>query len=149
MKMQYAKRYYAKEGLDMNTDEKILKLLESDSQEGARALVEKYLPIVRNVCSQKLSNREDISECVNDVFAEFCLNYQRYDKEKSNLKNYLCTIAERRAIDKYRKNCRKEKMESEVLEDYKEELVVKENLDDMVERLNEAMEQLDPLDRMI
>lgn len=133
----------------MNTDEKILKLLESDSQEGARALVEKYLPIVRNVCSQKLSNREDISECVNDVFAEFCLNYQRYDKEKSNLKNYLCTIAERRAIDKYRKNCRKEKMESEVLENYKEELVVKENLDDMVERLNEAMEQLDPLDRMI
>ncbi|MGN1267013.1 MAG: RNA polymerase sigma factor [Dorea sp.] len=133
----------------MCTDEKILEILKQSQEEGAKLLVRKYYAIIRSVCAKKLKNEEDIQECVNDVFAEFCLNYTRYDKEKSNLKNYLCTIAERRAIDRYRLNCRNEKIELEVQKKYKDELTSQENQAQTKKQLDEALDQLETLDKAI
>ena len=133
----------------MITDKMILDMMTQNSEKGAKLLVERYFPIVRSVCATKLDNREDIDECVNDVFAEFCLKYQEYDEEKSNLKNYLCMIAERRAIDKYRKNCRNEDAELRMHKNYKLELAEKEKKEELFEKLDEAMEKIEPLDRMI
>lgn len=133
----------------MVTDEKILNMIKQDPEKGAKLLFEKYLPVVRSVCSQKLNNREDVDECINDVFAEFCLKYQEYDEKKGTLKNYLCIIAERRAIDKYRRNRRKGNAELKVIENYKEEITEKENQAELREKLEDAMEKIDPLDRKI
>ncbi|MGN1267018.1 MAG: RNA polymerase sigma factor, partial [Dorea sp.] len=133
----------------MYTDEKILEALAQDPEEGAKLLVEKYFSIIRSTCAKKLKNKEDIQECVNDVFAEFCLNYTQYDNGKSNLKNYLCTIAKRRAIDRYRQNCRNEKLEEEIQKRYKDDLTDKENQAKNIEQLEEALVQLEPLDQQI
>ena len=133
----------------MYTDEKILQILQLNREKGAKLLMEKYSPLIRSTCARKLHNQEDINECVNDVFAEFCMNIERYDGDRSNLKNYLCTIAERRAVDKFRKNCRNEKMEQEVLRKYKEDEISKEHLAKRKEQLEDAMEQLPELDKQI
>lgn len=131
------------------TDEKILDLLEHKPEEGAKLLMEKYLPAVRNVCAKRLCDQEDVKECVNDVFAEFCLKYPKYDIEKGNIKNYLCTIAKRRSVDKYRKNSRNKETEYKIYEQYKEEIDERDSREEMSRRLDEAMEKLEPLDREI
>ena len=133
----------------MYTDDKILEILKQNKETGAKLLVEKYSPLIRSACAKKLQNKEDINECVNDVFAEFCMNIERYDETQSNLKNYLCTIAERRSVDRFRKNCRNEKMEHEVFKRYKEDEISKEHLAKSKEQLDDAMEQLPELDKQI
>ena len=133
----------------MFTDEEILDLLEQDKDYGAKVLMEQYSSLIRSTCASKLRSQEDIDECVNDVFAEFCLNHSRFDKSKGTLRNYLCTIAERRAVDRFRKNCRRQKIENEVLERYKEEKDIHINQTKQAEQLEEAMEQLPPLDQQI
>ena len=70
-----------------------------------RALFDEYYKYVCTIVCSKLSSaasREDIEECVSDIFAEvfFCLD------EKSgysgDLKGLISTIAKRRAIDRFR-----------------------------------------------
>ena len=48
-------------------------------------------------------SKQDIEECVADVFVELWRNNDRYDPEKGSLKSYLCMLASRKAIDRYRK----------------------------------------------
>ena len=96
----------------MYTDEEILDLLEQDKDYGAKVLMGQYSSLIRSTCASKLRSQEDIDECVNDVFAEFCLNHSRFDKSKGTLRNYLCTISERRAVYRFRKNCRRQKIEN-------------------------------------
>ena len=73
----------------MYTDEEILDLLEQDKDYGAKVLMGQYSSLIRSTCASKLRSQEDIDECVNDVFAEFCLNYSRFDKTKGTLRNLV------------------------------------------------------------
>lgn len=133
----------------MYTDKDILEQLKQNQENGAKLVMEKYTVLVRSVCADKLNNKEDIEECVNDVFTEFCMNYGRYDAEKGSLKKYLCVIAERKAVDKFRKNCRKQRLEDEVIKRYQEEQSDRFHQIKDEERLNEAIEQLPSLEQQI
>lgn len=133
----------------MYTEEELLKIFREDSERGTRLLMEQYASLLHRVCSEKLQNKEDVDECVNDVFTEFFLKMDCYDSSKGSLKNYLCTIAERRAIDRYRKNCQKEKIEQEVLQKYQAEIVAQDDSLRRKDKLDEAMRQLPESDRKI
>ena len=133
----------------MYPDEKLLKILKHDKEKGARLLVEQYSPLIHSVCADKLQSPEDIQECVNDTFAEFFLNFERYDNSKSSLKNYLCTIARHKSIDRFRKNYRKSKLEDALIQKHKENSVTKMNQNRDLERLDEAMKELSPVDQQI
>lgn len=133
----------------MYTDKELIEQLKQDTGNGVKLIMEKYETLVRSVCANKLNNKEDIEECINDVFMEFCTNYEQYDGEKGTLKNYLCVIAERRAIDRFRKNRRMQKMEEEVVQKYQENQAASFNQMEHAERLNEAMKQLPPLEQKI
>ena len=75
------------------TDNELLKLLKKDREEGTAALLEQYTGLLWSVCARRLSNPEDIKECVNATFAEFCVNLEKYRPEKGTLKSYLCVMA--------------------------------------------------------
>ena len=59
------------------TDEELLRLLKDNLEEGAAALLEAYSGLVCWVCSRRLSDPEDVKECVNDTFAGFCRAVRR------------------------------------------------------------------------
>ncbi len=126
------------------TEEELLRLLEEDLEEGARALWDTYSGLVCWVCGRRLPDPEDVKECVNDTFAEFCRDWRRFDPEKGSLKNYLCLLADRRALDRYRKNQNRERAEAKARE---QEAPAAEPLE--YQDLEEALAQLDPVDQEI
>ena len=78
--------------------------METDLHAGTAAAFEAYGGLVWSTCARRLDNAEDIRECVDDTFLDFSRGYQRFDPEQGSLANYLCTIALRRATERYRKN---------------------------------------------
>lgn len=55
---------------------------EAGPEKGAAALLEQYTGLVWSVCGRRLENPEDIRECVNTAFAEFCAGFERFCEEK-------------------------------------------------------------------
>ncbi len=140
------------------TDQEIQELIKQDKNKGAAALLETYTGLLWSVCARRLQNPEDIRECVNDAFSEFCLHADRYDEAKSSLRNYLCMIADRKALNRYRDNCRRERAESTASgeqawkEDGQEAFRAPGGAEDgeyTREELDAAIEELDPVDSQI
>ncbi len=127
------------------TDEEILKKLQRDRETGAVMLMEEYAGLIWSVCEMYLDNEEDIRECVNSTFADFCLEREKFDAKKASLKTYLCAIARNKAIDCYRTNRRHQTL----LERAEEAFDNGAAGDRLAERLEEAVEQLEPLDGRI
>lgn len=100
---------------DLLRQSHILELLREDREQGAELLLETYTPLLWSVCRRRLSDPEDIKECVNDVFTKFCLNPDQYDPQQSSLKNYLAMMADRRAVSYYRSNQRRSEAEASAM----------------------------------
>lgn len=137
------------------TDQEIIEMMKQNREQGAVALLEKYTGLVWNVCARRLENPEDIRECVNTAFAEFCVGFDRFCTETDpdeatpmNLKGYLCTIASRKAANQYRSNLRRAKAEEAALQgqDTFQKIQDREKTRD---ELVDAMECLEPLDSQI
>ncbi len=129
------------------TEQQLLQMLQDNIEEGAAALLEEYTGLLWSVCRRRLDNEEDIRECVNSTFAEFCLHMERFDIRQSSLKNYLCRIADRRAVDCWRKNIRKVKVEEAVIQKYADD---QDNFENMTaDRLEEALSMLPTEDEAI
>ena len=133
----------------MFTNETILDLLKQDTEKGSAMLVAQYSSLLSSICADKLQNEEDIKECVNDTFADFLLNYKSYDSSKGSLKNYLCTIAKHKSIDKYRQNLHQAELNKELIEKYKEEQHFTSECPDEMVQLENAMEKLPLLEQQI
>lgn len=72
----------------------------------ARKIFDEYCNYVYIIAASKIKRcgtKEDIEECVSDVFAEIFRNPDILSGQVSNLKSYIGTIAKRRAIDTYRR----------------------------------------------
>ena len=85
-------------------DEELLELFRTDPESGAAALVEQYRYLLWGVCSRRLQDPEDAWECVYEALADFCLQWKRFSPVRGSVKSYLAAIADRRALDLYRKN---------------------------------------------
>lgn len=97
------------------TDERILDILESDSQKGIVLLMEKYTALLWHVSSLYVRNPEDIKECVNDSFSEFYFHRKRFNPKKSSLSAYLTAIARNKAVSCYRKEQRENSRRADIL----------------------------------
>ncbi len=129
-------------------DEELIEKMKQNIETGMAFVMEQYAGLIWTVCSKYLQNSEDIKECVNEVFAEFSLNYEKFKKEKGSLRNYLCTIAKNCAVNKYNKNLYQQKVEQAVTEQYSKEMICGQNNRDK-ELLEDALEHLAPIDSQI
>ncbi len=89
-------------------EQEIKKLLKEDPQAAIVLAVEHYTGLIWTVSSRYLANPEDRKECVNDTFAEFYWQREKFDGTKGSMAAFLCGIARHQAISHYRKNKRHE-----------------------------------------
>lgn len=137
-------------------DQEILRLLQEDWEEGSLAVVEKYKALLTRVCARRLQDEEDVKECVNSAFADFCLMWERYEEEKGTLRNYLCTIAERKALERHRKNEARQKAEergarlmTETMANAGAEWMGMESEERLAEDMDALLKSMSPLDETI
>ncbi|MCE5221247.1 MAG: sigma-70 family RNA polymerase sigma factor [Clostridium sp.] len=91
----------------MISDIELLKLLNNKPEVGLKMMMDNYMALIYTIIFNKISgmySKEDIEECVSDVFFEVFHYKNRIDLEKGSIKAFLAIIAKRKAIDMYRKN---------------------------------------------
>ncbi|MBQ8297742.1 MAG: sigma-70 family RNA polymerase sigma factor [Ruminococcus sp.] len=88
------------------TDSEWRKLMQESPSDAYRALIDQYGNLVYAIVLSKLKDsaeREDIEDCVSDVFVEFFQSAEAFSPSGGSLKGYLSTIAKRTAVDAYRR----------------------------------------------
>lgn len=87
-------------------DHKKLKAFKNTETTKIHETISQYSPllfcIIQSILKEK-GSREDIEECVADVFIYLWQHPDYFDPKRGTLKNYLCLIAKSKALDKYRK----------------------------------------------
>ena len=99
------------------TDKKLLHLLDQNPEEGMGLLMEEYMGLLWSACRLYLTNPEDIRECVQETFADFYGNRERFRTEKGTIKAYLYVIAKRKAIRMAAQNGKQSMVPLEMLEE--------------------------------
>ena len=103
----YSRPVNVKKGGDGLPDEsKLLSLLLNDPESGLEKLMDRYMGFVYTIVYGKLSHvcgKQDIEECVSDIFYEIYKTRHAIDLTKGSLKSYLAVLSKRAAIDAYRK----------------------------------------------
>ena len=88
------------------TDNEYRKMYDKDPCKAQTALFDEYLSYVYAIVYNKLrscGSREDIEECVEDVFSAVFISYDRSSCFNGDLKGFIGTIANRTAVQMYRK----------------------------------------------
>lgn len=86
------------------TDQEIITMFNERSEEGIKALNEKYYPYCYKIAMNILSNIEDAKECINDMLMKTWHSIP--PNQPNNLSAYIGKITRNLAIDSYRKKGR-------------------------------------------
>ena len=116
------------------TDDELQQLIKNAPEVGQRAFYDKYFNYVYTIVFARLkgcAEKEDIDECVGDVFAQ-CFFYFDKNEVEGELKTFVAAVARRRAIDTFRKVTRYS--EHNVSIDENEEIVSDENVVEKAEK---------------
>ncbi len=87
-------------------DKDLYLLLIENPEKGLEKIMDKYMGFVYTIAYGKLStvcDRQDIEECVSDIFYEVYRTRNFIDPKKGSLKAYLAVLSKRTAIDVFRK----------------------------------------------
>lgn len=117
------------------TDNEYRVLYDKDPNAAQTALFDEYLSYVYAIVYNKLrscGSREDMEECVGDVFSAVFISYDRNGKFDGDLKGFIGTIASRKAIQMYRSLCRRNG--TVYIEDETAEIADDERIEDNAER---------------
>ncbi|BBF44050.1 RNA polymerase sigma factor [Lachnospiraceae bacterium KM106-2] len=134
-------------------EEELILLLQKKPTKGYSKLIQQYTPLVYSVVKSQISSypKEDVEECVSDIFYEFYVNREKIDLSKGSLKGFLAFVAKRRAIDLIRKKeSQKEILQKQScsFEECEALLITKENVEsNLVEKENRT-ELLDAIHRL-
>lgn len=104
------------------TDKDMIECVHEDIKKGYQMVMKEYLNLVYAIVLNKLKadcNKEDIEDCVSEVFIEVFEGIYQFDYEKGALKTYISTIAKRTAIDYWRKK-KREQLQVAGVEDMEE-----------------------------
>ena len=84
-------------------DDRLLKKLRTDPENGMKMLIHQYAGLVYAVVRSKLLQGQfceaDVVNCVADTFSEFYCSLARYNPGKGSIKSLLCVIARSNALD--------------------------------------------------
>lgn len=89
----------------MLQDSELLQLLRKKPEKALDKMINIYSGLVYTIASDKLSlicSKEDIEECVSDVFYEAYRQRDVIDLQKGSIKAFIAVVAKRKAIDIYR-----------------------------------------------
>ncbi len=88
------------------TDKELKAKMDLSPSKARREFFDEYCNYVYAIIINKLRNycsREDIEECVGDVFIDFFKSFENCTIRDEELKGFIGVIAKRRAVDSYRK----------------------------------------------
>ena len=88
------------------TDQQARELLKSSPQKAHRLIFDEYYNYVYTIVFNRLrssASREDIDECVSDVFSDVFLHYSTDNKYSGDIKGFIAAIARNRAVDMFRR----------------------------------------------
>ena len=81
-------------------------LAENSPKKAFEFLVSRYGSLVWAIVSNKVGRsgtKEDIEDCVSDVFSEVFRTFRNYSAENGSLKTYISTVAKYTAIDCFKR----------------------------------------------
>lgn len=87
-------------------DNEILELLKKSPKQAYSIIIRQYANLVYAIVLNKIKNcaeREDIEDCVSDVFVSVFRSFDTFDAETGTIKSFISMIAKRTAIDAFRK----------------------------------------------
>jgi len=123
-----------------------------DSVSGChRALVREYGRYVYAIVFNKLracGTKEDIEECVSDVFADIFMKCEYDISSENDIKSLISTIASRTAIDRFRSLSARVNHMTDTDEDDMGELVSDFSVDEHVDRSELRRVLLDKIDEL-
>ena len=100
-------------------------------------LIDNYRGIITSVVRKHLGVLEIYEEeCVNDVLLAVWNNIDSFDREKNELKNWICAIAKNKAIDykrKYIKKINAEKAENNI--SYIDKNLIQKEIEEEIEEM--------------
>ena len=90
----------------MIADSELLQLIKSSPERGLEEMMDSYIGYVFSIIHGRLADscaKEDIEECVSDVFCDIYRHIGKIDLKKGSLKAFIAVVAKRKAIDLFRK----------------------------------------------
>ncbi|MCR4647214.1 MAG: sigma-70 family RNA polymerase sigma factor [Oscillospiraceae bacterium] len=116
------------------TETQIRSLMYHDPKKGQRALFDEYYTYVYAIAYRKIcgiGTREDVEECVSDVFHE--VFRQVGNISEGSLKAYIGTVAKNKAINVCRYVCARSRR-AESLDEFEQEYASDQNVEQDVEQ---------------
>ncbi|MBQ9122226.1 MAG: sigma-70 family RNA polymerase sigma factor [Lachnospiraceae bacterium] len=109
-------------------DERVIQGILKKEETMMAYVIHKYSRLLWSVVQPVLTNvasDQDVEECVADVFIFLWERPESYKPDKAKLSSYLTIVARTKAIDRYRKICRKQEvpLEEEMIEKWSEDSV--------------------------
>lgn len=117
------------------TDNEYKKIYAKDPTAAQTALFDEYLSYVYAIVYNKLrscGSREDMEECVGDVFSAVFISYDRSGSFDGDMKGFIGTIASRTAIQMYRRLIRRS--DTVYIEDEAAEIADPQRVENITER---------------
>ena len=94
------------------TDTQFRELLNKSPHTAHRTLFDEYYNYVYTIVFNRLrstASREDVEECISDVFSDVFLSYDEHNSHSGDLKGFISAIANRRSVDMFRRITSKNK----------------------------------------
>ena len=86
------------------------KLLDTDKNKAQKKVFDEYLNYVYTIAFNRLRScgkREDIEECVSDIFIDIFASYEYKTDLDGDMKGFIATVALRKSAAYYHRLCRK------------------------------------------
>lgn len=81
----------------------LVKKLQARNEEAYKDLVETYSETFSYLAGQYIKNREDVKDCVQDIFLKIYQNIHQFHDDEICFKPWVITLAKNQIIDTYRK----------------------------------------------
>lgn len=117
------------------THENLREALKKSKKAGQRALFDEYCNYVYAIVFNKLrscARREDIEECVGDVFADIYIFYDSEGEYSGDLSGFIGTVARRKAVDTYNRLNSGKFVAVSIDDDETQQIPSEENVEDII-----------------
>jgi RNA polymerase sigma-70 factor, ECF subfamily len=134
--------------------EKLIKLIKKRKQEALKKVMDLYMNSVYGLARAILSDlcsKEDIEECVQDVFISAWNEIDKYDENRGSFKTWLLILCKYKALAIRKEHVRRskiinlEEIQCAAKENPEEDLLAKESREEVLKEIN----AFNPVDREI